>query len=73
MDVCTPIMCTFLRKSEAAALMISDINVPSNHVTGEVLIDDGLPRFIYAVMIRRSKTYQDGQGNLLTNICSCKH
>ena len=26
----------FLRKSEAAALMISDIDVPTNHVIGEV-------------------------------------
>ena len=52
----------FLRKSEAAALMINDIDVPSNHVTGKVLLEDGLPRFVY-VMIRRSKTDQDGQGN----------
>ena len=50
----------FLRKSEAAALMISDIDVPTNHVTGEVLLQDGLPRFLY-VLIRRSKTDQ-GQG-----------
>lgn len=51
----------FLRKSEAAALMISDIDVPSDHVTGEVLLEDGLPRFLY-VTIQRSKTDQEGQG-----------
>lgn len=51
----------FLRKSEAAALLISDIDVPTNHVTGEILLEDGLPRFLY-VLIRRSKTDQEGQG-----------
>ena len=51
----------FLRKSEAAALLISDIDVPTNHVTGEILQEDGLPRFLY-VLIRRSKTDQEGQG-----------
>ena len=34
--------------------MISDIDVPTNHVTGEVILEDGLPRFLY-VMIRRSR------------------
>jgi hypothetical protein len=35
----------FLRKSEAAALLISDIDVP----TGEILLEDGLPRFLYVI------------------------
>lgn len=56
----------FLRKSEAAALMINDIDVPSNHITGEVLLEDGLPRFLY-VLIRRSKTDQEGQGIMQTS------
>ena len=56
----------FLRKSEAAALLISDIDVPTNHVTGEILLENGLPRFLY-VLIRRSKTDQEGQGTLLGN------
>ena len=50
----------FLRKSEAAALLISDIDVPTNHVTGEILLEDGLPRFLY-VLMRCSKTDQEGQ------------
>ena len=50
----------FLKKSEAAALLISAIDVPTNHVTGEILLEDGLPRFLY-VLIRHSKTDQEGQ------------
>ena len=63
----------FLRKSEAAALLISDIDVPTNHVTGEILLEDGLPRFLY-VLIRRSKTDQEGQGMFLqSQYCSNIH
>ena len=60
-DIHFAIMCTISAK-EAAALMIQDIDIPSNQITGEVLLEDSLPRFVY-VNIRRSKTDQDGQGS----------
>ena len=53
----------FLRKSEAAALIIRDIDVPTNHVTGEVILEDG---FLY-ILMKRSKTDEEGQG-ILTHI-----
>ena len=59
----------FLRKSEAAALMNSDIDVHTNQVTGEVMLEDGLPRFLY-IRIRRSKTDQEGQGTQIMQTCS---
>ena len=50
-----------LRKAEAAALLIGDIEVPVDKVSGQPLIVNGLPRYLF-VHIRRSKTDQDGQG-----------
>ena len=52
----------FLRKGEAAALRISDIDVPTDPATGKIeLQPEGLPRFLF-VTIQRSKTDQEGQG-----------
>jgi hypothetical protein len=50
-----------LRKAEAAALLIGDIEIPVDKVSGQPLIVNGLPRYLF-VHIRRSKTDQDGQG-----------
>ena len=48
--------------SEAAALRISDIDVPTDPATGKIeLQPEGLPRFLF-VTIQRSKTDQEGQG-----------
>jgi len=51
----------FLRKSEAAALAIQHLDVPTDSVTGDILLEQGLPRFVY-VTIQRSKTDQQGEG-----------
>ena len=51
----------FLRKAEAAALTIGDIDVPLDRVSGQPLPDNGLPKRLY-IHIRRSKTDQDGHG-----------
>ncbi len=51
----------FLRKSEAANLMMSNLSVARDVVSGKVVLEDGLPRFII-VHIQRSKTDQDGCG-----------
>ena len=51
-----------LRKAEAADLRLSDVEVPSDKVSGEMLLVGGLPKYLF-VHIRRSKTDQDGQGN----------
>ena len=51
----------FLRKAEAAALTIGDIEVPLDRVSGNPLLNDGLPKYLY-IHIRRSKTDQDGHG-----------
>ena len=54
----------FLRKSEAANLMISDLSVPRDAVTGKLLLESGLPKVV-VVHIRRSKTDQTGQGYIV--------
>lgn len=51
----------FLRNAEAAALTIGDIEVPLDRVSGQPLLDNGLPIYLY-FHIRRSKTDQDGHG-----------
>lgn len=51
----------FLRKSEAANLMIGDIEVPINRVTGEPVMNGNLPRHLF-VHISRSKTDQAAKG-----------
>ena len=62
-------MCTlFLCKAEAAALLIGDIEVPVDKVSGQPLIVDGLPRYLF-VHIRQSKTDQDGQGIWIFYTC----
>ena len=55
--------CLFLRKAEAASLTIGDIVVPHNQATGRQILDRGLPKYLF-VKIRRSKTDQEGAGNL---------
>ena len=57
----------FLRKSEAAALAIQHLDVPTDSVTGDILLEQGLPRFVY-VTIQRSKTDQQGEGIIFCNI-----
>lgn len=52
-----------LRKAEAAALMIGDIEVPLNRESGEPIVINGVPKYLY-IHIRRSKTDQDGQGEV---------
>jgi len=37
----------FLRKSEAAALAIQHLDVPTDSVTGDILLEQGLSRFVY--------------------------
>ena len=59
----------FLRKSEAAALSLSDIEMPMNPVTGEVITEHGLPKYIY-VHVRRSKTDQRSEGSLNVSTCT---
>lgn len=54
----------FLRKSEAANLMISDLSVPRDAVTGKLLLESGLPKVVI-VHIRRSITDQTGQGYIV--------
>ena len=63
-----------LRKAEAASLLIGDIEVPVNKVSGQPLVVNGLPRYLF-VHIRRSKTDQDGQGIHLHTLhgCVCCH
>lgn len=56
----------FLRKSEAAALTIKDLDIPTDPVTGDIMLEQNLPKFIF-VTIQRSKTDQEGQGNLLNS------
>lgn len=51
----------FLRKSEAANLKFGDIEVPVDPVTGELVMTDYLPRYLF-VNIRRSKTDQAAKG-----------
>lgn len=62
--------CLFLRKSEAAGLKLGDIEVPCNKATGEQLIENGLPKYLF-IHIRRSKTDQDsaGKDNPCTSTC----
>lgn len=50
-----------LRKSEAANLMMSNISIPWDTVSGKVALGNGLPKFIH-VHIRSSKTDQEGCG-----------
>ena len=59
--------CALLRKSEAAALAIQHLDVPTDSVTGDILLEQGLPRFVY-VTIQRSKTDQQGEGIIFCNI-----
>ncbi len=56
----------FLRKSEAADLKVRDIEVPIDRATGDSLLSEGLPRYIF-VHIRRSKTDQAALGIWETN------
>lgn len=51
----------FMRKSEAAALRIEDIDVPADTSTNSLCVSDGIPNFVY-IRIERSKTDQLGQG-----------
>ena len=53
-----------LRKAEAADLRLSDVEVPSDKVSGQMLLVGGLPKYLF-IHIRRSKIDQDGQGKLL--------
>ena len=57
--------CLFLRKSEAAALTLGDIEVPCSKVTGrQLLTHNGIPKYLF-VHIRRSKTDQDSAGKAI--------
>ena len=70
MDLYSLLSCSlFLRKSEAAALSLSDIEMPMNPVTGEVITEHGLPKYIY-VHLRRSKTDQHSEGSLNVSTCT---
>ena len=65
-----------LRKAEAAALLLNDIEVPLDKVSGHPLVENGMPRYLY-IHIRRSKTDQDGHGGyihctLYNRIAQCK-
>jgi hypothetical protein len=53
-----------LRKAEAADLRLGDVEVPLDKVSGQMLLVDGLPKYLF-IHIRRSKTDQDGQGKLV--------
>lgn len=51
----------FLRKSEAANLRLGDIEIPVDHVKGEPVLKDGIPKHLF-IHIRHSKTDQDRTG-----------
>jgi len=55
-----PVLCN----DEAANLMISDLSVPRDAVTGKLLLESGLPKVV-VVHIRRSKTDQTGQSYIV--------
>lgn len=55
-----------LRKAEAADLRLGDVEVPLDKVSGQMLLVNGLPKYLF-IHIRRSKTDQDGQGKLLNH------
>ena len=60
----------FLRKSEAANLRLGDIEIPVDHVTGQPLMKDGLPKHLF-IHIRQSKTDQDRTGKCIPGTYAC--